>query len=115
MGDRVTIKSGVQLWDGCRVEDNVFIGPNVSFSNDRMPRSTVRPPAFAGVLLENGASIGAGAVVLPGIRVGQGALVGAGAIVSKDVPALAVVRGDPSTVTRYLRADDPVAPPQLPQ
>jgi len=60
IGDNVTIKSGVQLWDGARVEDNVFIGPNVTFTNDLMPRSKVYPEQFLQIVVKSGASIGGG-------------------------------------------------------
>ena len=73
IGDRVTVKSGVQLWDGLRVGDDVFIGPNVTFTNDKFPRSKHYPDAFLQTTIENGASIGAGAVILPGLVIGQGA------------------------------------------
>jgi UDP-2-acetamido-3-amino-2,3-dideoxy-glucuronate N-acetyltransferase len=100
MGDRVTVKSGVQLWDGVRVEDDVFIGPNVTFTNDKFPRSRVRPDAFARTLIRKGASIGGGAVLLPGITVGEGAMVGAGAVVTQDVSPGTVVVGNPARTVR---------------
>ena len=85
IGDRVTLKSGVFLWDGLTVEDDVFIGPNATFTNDRQPRSRVRVP-FEATVLKAGASIGAGAVILPGVTIGRGAMVGAGAVVTRSVP-----------------------------
>ena len=60
VGDRVTVKSGVQLWDGLRIEDEVFIGPNVTFTNDPFPRSKQYPPAFLVTTVKAGASIGGG-------------------------------------------------------
>jgi len=72
IGDRVTLKSGVQLWNGLRVEDDVFIGPNASFGNDRYPRSKRPPNAFTPTLLRRGASIGANATVLCGLVIGEG-------------------------------------------
>ena len=66
IGDRVTLKSGVQLWNGLRVEDDVFIGPNASFGNDRYPRSKRPPNAFTPTLLRRGASIGANATCCAG-------------------------------------------------
>jgi acetyltransferase-like isoleucine patch superfamily enzyme len=104
IGDRVTIKSGVQLWDGLRVADDVFIGPNATFSNDKYPRSKQHQAPMA-THLERGASIGAGAVVLPGVRIGARAMVGAGAVVTRDVPARAVVSGNPARIVGY--ADTP--------
>ncbi len=101
VGDRVTIKCGVQLWDGIELEDDVFIGPNVTFTNDRLPRSKQYPAEFARTVVERGASIGGGAVILPGIRVGKSAMVGAGAVVTRDVPPFAVVVGNPARITGY--------------
>lgn len=98
IGDRVTIKSGVQIWDGLRIADDVFIGPNVTFTNDRHPRSGNKAFVREATFVEAGASIGAGAVVLPGIRIGAGAMVGAGAVVTTDVPAGAIVIGNPARV-----------------
>jgi UDP-2-acetamido-3-amino-2,3-dideoxy-glucuronate N-acetyltransferase len=102
MGDRVTVKSGVQIWDGSVIGDDVFIGPNATFSNDLYPRSKQYPKQFIGITIHNGASIGANATLLPGISVGERAMVGAGAVVTKDVPARAVVVGNPAKIVRYL-------------
>ena len=96
IGDWVTVKSGVQLWDGLTVEDDVFIGPNVTFSNDRHPRSGHRDFVREDTVIERGASIGAGAVILPGVRIGAGAMVGAGAVVTRDVRAGLTVVGNPA-------------------
>jgi acetyltransferase-like isoleucine patch superfamily enzyme len=98
IGDRVTVKSGVQLWDGLRVGDDVFIGPNVTFTNDRHPRSGNREFEKLPTVLEEGCSIGAGAVILPGLRIGSAAMVGAGAVVTRDVPAGATVVGNPARI-----------------
>lgn len=104
VGDRVTIKSGVQLWDGVRLGDDVFVGPNVTFANDRFPRSKKYPEEFLQTVVADGASLGAGAVILPGVRIGRNAMVGAGAVVTKDVPANAVVVGNPARITGYAGA-----------
>src|SRR5262245_42169094 len=74
IGDRVTIKSGVQLWDGLRIADDVFVGPNATFSNDKYPRSKQYPSDVTYTHIARGASIGAGAVILPGLRVGTRAM-----------------------------------------
>lgn len=100
IGDRVTVKSGVQLWDGLRVGNDVFIGPNVTFTNDKYPKSQNSNFKLALTWLEAGASIGGGATVLPGIRVGVGATIGAGAVVTKDVPAGATVVGNPAKIIK---------------
>ncbi|WP_044870723.1 acyltransferase [Pseudomonas sp. LFM046] len=111
IGDRVTVKSGVFLWDGIRVADDVFIGPNATFANDPMPRSKVYPEQFLEVRLERGASIGANATLLPGVTIGEYAMVGAGAVVTKDVPPRAVVVGNPARILRYLDDHDPISQP----
>jgi UDP-2-acetamido-3-amino-2,3-dideoxy-glucuronate N-acetyltransferase len=103
IGNYVTVKSGVQLWDGLRIEDNVFIGPNATFTNDLMPRSKVYPEHFSGITLKRGSSIGANVTLLPGVTVGVEAMVGAGAVVTKDVPDYAVVVGNPAKIIRYTK------------
>lgn len=101
MGDRVTIKSGVQLWDGLRVGNDVFIGPNATFANDKFPRSRQHLDKPVETVIEDGASIGAGATVLPGIRIGRRAMVGAGAVVTRSVPPNAIVVGNPARIVGY--------------
>jgi len=105
IGDRVTVKSGVQLWDGVRLEDDVFVGPNVTFTNDTYPRSKKYPEIFPQTVVKKGASIGGGAVLLPGITIGEGAIVGAGAVVTKSVPPKVIVVGNPAQVKRELERD----------
>ena len=104
IGDRVTVKSGVQLWDGLRVADDVFIGPNATFSNDKYPQSKKYQAAVLQTHIGRGASIGSGANILPGIRIGSRAMVGAGAVVTHDVPAKAIVSGNPARITGYVDA-----------
>ena len=101
VGDRVTVKCGVQLWDGVRLEDDVFVGPNATFTNDKFPRSKRYPERFPETVVKKGASIGANATILPGITIGVNAMVGAGAVVTKDVPDYAVVAGNPARIIRY--------------
>lgn len=100
VGDRVTVKSGVQLWDGLRVGNDVFIGPNVTFTNDKYPVSRNTNFALELTWIEDGANIGGGATLLPGVRIGAGATVGAGAVVIYDVPAGATVIGNPARVIK---------------
>lgn len=109
VGDRVTVKCGVQLWDGLRIEDDVFIGPNATFTNDPFPRSRQYPQAFAQTTLGRGASIGANATILPGLSIGQHAMVGAGAVVTRPVPPHAIVRGNPARITGYTSSATPPA------
>jgi len=115
IGDRVTIKCGVQLWDGLRISDDVFIGPNATFSNDKYPRSKQHLTTVLQTHVEKGASIGGGASILPGLRIGARAMVGAGAVVTHDVPARAVVSGNPAHIVGYVDArrrpePEPAAP-----
>jgi acetyltransferase-like isoleucine patch superfamily enzyme/dTDP-4-dehydrorhamnose 3,5-epimerase-like enzyme len=111
VGDRVTVKCGVQLWDGVRVEDDVFIGPNATFSNDRFPRSRKRPKSFLATVVKEGASIGANATILPGLTIGRGAMVGAGAVVVESVPPYAVVAGNPARIVSYCDSGPMLAKP----
>ncbi|UCC98545.1 MAG: N-acetyltransferase [Phycisphaerales bacterium] len=102
IGDDVTIKSGAYLWDGLRIEDRVFIGPNVTFTNDIRPRSKSYPAQFSSTHIGQGTSIGANATLICGITLGQWTLVGAGSVVTKDVPDYALVYGIPASVKGYV-------------
>ena len=93
VGNRVTIKCGVYLWDGMRIEDNVFIGPNATFTNDKYPRSKIYPIEFSSIMLKKGCSIGANSTILPSVTIGENAMVAAGAIITKDVPPNTLVKG----------------------
>ncbi|MBB3223851.1 WxcM-like domain-containing protein [Pseudoduganella umbonata] len=104
VGDRVTIKCGVQLWDGVTLEDDVFVGPNATFTNDIFPRSKKFPEKFARTIIRRGASVGANATILPGITVEQGAMIGAGAVVTRSVPPNAIVVGNPAKIVGYVDA-----------
>ena len=105
IGNNVTVKCGVQLWNGLRVEDDVFIGANVSFTNDRYPRSKQYPVAFEKTVIRKGASIGAGSVILCGIEIGEKAMIGAGSVVTKDVPAGELWVGNPARFVRKLEEE----------
>ncbi len=102
IGDRVTIKCGVQIWEGVRLEDDVFVGPNATFTNDLFPRSKQYPESFTATYVRRGASIGANATILAGITIGERAMVGAGAVVTKDVPPGAIVIGNPARIRGYV-------------
>jgi UDP-2-acetamido-3-amino-2,3-dideoxy-glucuronate N-acetyltransferase len=112
IGDRVTIKGQVAIIDGMRIEDDVFIGPNATFTNDPFPRSR-RAFECETMVIGRGASIGGGAIFVPGVNVGEGAMVGAGAVVTKDVPPFTVVVGNPARVVREV-TDDERVPDQAP-
>jgi acetyltransferase-like isoleucine patch superfamily enzyme len=102
VGDRVTVKCGVQLWDGNILEDDVFVGSNATFTNDSFPRSKQYPDEFLQTIVKKGASVGANATLLPGITVGECAMVGAGAVVLHDVPPMAVAVGNPAQIKGYV-------------
>ena len=93
VGNNVTVKCGVQLWDGVRIEDDVFIGPNVTFCNDKYPKSRNKNWKKENVLVKKGASIGANATILPGVTIGENVLIGAGSVITKDVVANQIVKG----------------------
>lgn len=103
IGDNVTVKCGVYIWDGMRISDNVFIGPNVTFINDNYPRSKNYPTKFLETTIEEGASIGAGSIILGGLKIGANSLIGAGSVVTKDIPAHELWIGNPA---RFIRKID---------
>lgn len=113
IGNRVTVKCGVQLWNGIRIEDDVFIGPNATFSNDRYPRSGQHLSEYPITVVRRGASIGANATILPGITIGQYAMVGAGAVVTRSVPPYALVVGNPARIVRYVSNSSEVEPAKV--
>jgi len=107
VGSNSTIKNGNMLWQGVVLEDGVFVGPNVCFTNDMYPRSARLPQArerysdrewLLPTLVKQGASIGAGAVLLPGLTIGKFAVVGAGSLVTRDVPPHVLVVGNPARI-----------------
>jgi acetyltransferase-like isoleucine patch superfamily enzyme len=102
IGDRVTVKCGVSLWDGVRLEDDVFIGPDVSFSNDPRPRSGVHLDSHPRTVVRTGASIGTGSILLPGVTVGRYAMVGAGSLVTRDLPDFALAYGSPARLHGFV-------------
>lgn len=93
IGDRVTVKCGVQIWDGVEISDDVFIGPGVNFCNDRYPISRNKNYKLEKIKIGTGSSIGANSTILPGVKIGRGCVIGAGSIVANDVPDGAFVRG----------------------
>lgn len=112
VGDRVTVKCGVQLWNGVALEDDVFVGPNATFTNDRFPRSRQWLEENPRTVVHAGASIGANATILPGLEIGRGAMVGAGAVVTRSVPPYAIVTGNPARIHAYVQTSGPA--PQAP-
>ncbi len=110
VGDRCKIENNASLFEGLTLEDGVFVGPHAVFTNDRRPRAvnpdgslqTAADWAIGASTVGHGASIGAGAIVLPGLTIGRYAMVGAGAVVTKDVPAHALVVGNPARVSAWV-------------
>src|SRR2546423_13996460 len=98
LGDRVTVKNGTLVFSGVTCEDEVFLGPNVLFTNDLRPRAALRkgPDALLSPMVRRGASLGAGVVVVCGVEIGAYAFAAAGAVVTRDVPAHAFVAGNPA-------------------
>jgi len=96
LGNNVTVKNGVSIWEHVDIADNVFVGPNAAFTNDRFPRNPRRDFKAEATWIEEGASIGANATIVCGVRIGRRALVGAGAVITRDVPAHALVIGNPA-------------------
>jgi len=102
LGDRVTVKCGVYLWDGLVIEDDVFIGPCVTFTNDLKPRSRRYLDKYVSSVVRQGCSIGANATILPRTTLGRWSMVAAGSVVTHDVPAHALVIGVPAKVVGWV-------------
>jgi len=98
IGDNVTVKCGVQLWDGLRIGNNVFIGSNSTFTNDKRPNKLAKDWTCLQTIIEDDVTIGANATILPGLRLGKGCFIGAGSVVTKDVPPGVTVIGNPARV-----------------
>jgi len=104
IGNNVKIQNGVYVYHGVTVQDGVFLGPGVILTNDKLPRA-INPDGslksdadwqVSPTLIQRGASVGAGAVILPGVTIGEFALIGAGSVVTRDVPAHGLVYGNPA-------------------
>lgn len=98
IGDRTTIKSGVQIWDGVTIGSDVFVGPNVTFTNDKYPVSKNKDFKLLNTIIEDGVSIGANSTILPGVKIGSKAVIGAGSVVTKDVLPNTTVFGNPAKI-----------------
>jgi UDP-2-acetamido-3-amino-2,3-dideoxy-glucuronate N-acetyltransferase len=96
IGDNVTLKCGVYVWNGVVLEDDVFVGPNATFTNDPRPRSRNQPAKWGRTVVRRGASIGAGAVLLSDLEIGEYAMIGAGSLVSKTVGPYELWIGSPA-------------------
>lgn len=102
IGDNVTVKSGVQLWNGVQLENGVFVGPNVTFTNDNSPRSKNTQWKELPTRIGKGASIGANSTILCGIELGAYCMIGAGSVVTKSVPPFTLWYGNPAVHKGYV-------------
>ena len=104
LGDNVTVKNGTLVFDQVTCEDDVFLGPNVLFTNDLRPRAHVKRGSeeFLPTLVRHGATLGAGVVVVCGTSVGESALAAAGAVITRDVPAHGFVAGNPAVLKGWV-------------
>ena len=110
IGRRCKISSHTFICEGVQIEDGVFIGHSVTFINDSYPRATTAEGSLQTEAdwkvertnVKRGASIGSGATILANITIGENAIVGAGSVVTKDIPANAIVAGNPAKVLRFL-------------
>lgn len=113
VGQRCKISSHTFICEGVKIEDNVFVGHSVTFINDSYPRAiaadgglqTEKDWKVEQTLVKKGASIGSGSTILSNVVIGENAIIGAGSVVTKDVPADAIVAGNPAKVLRYITAE----------
>jgi len=101
IGDNVTVKCGVYLWDGITLEDHVQIGPNVTFTNDKYPRAK-QAFELQRIVIKQNASVGAGSIILGGVTIGENAMVGAGSLVTKSIPDGELWYGTPAKFIRKI-------------
>jgi acetyltransferase-like isoleucine patch superfamily enzyme len=117
VGQRCKISSHTFICEGVRIEDNVFVGHSVTFINDSYPRATTTDGGLQTeedwrveqTLVKKGASIGSGSTILSNVVIGENAIIGAGSVVTKDVPADAIVAGNPAKVLRYITAESRIS------
>lgn len=102
IGNNVKIQNGISVYHGVTVEDDVFLGPHMVFTNDLFPRSFIGDFELSKTLIKKGASIGANATVICGITIGEYAMVGAGSVVIKDVPNYGLVVGNPARLIGFV-------------
>ena len=102
IGNNVKIQNGVSVYQGVTIEDDVFCGPHMTFTNDLYPRSFSGSWEVINTLVKRGASIGAHAVIICGVTLGEYCMVGSGAVVTKDVPSYGLVRGNPARLVGFV-------------
>jgi UDP-2-acetamido-3-amino-2,3-dideoxy-glucuronate N-acetyltransferase len=104
IGDGVKLENRTTVYEGGTIEDDVFVGPHVTFTNDLIPRSFSTDWKIHPTLVKKGASIGGGTVVVCGINIGEYALLGAGSVVTEDMPPHALAYGNPARIRGFVRA-----------
>ncbi|MFN8356525.1 MAG: acyltransferase [Spirosomataceae bacterium] len=114
IGNNVTVKCGIYLWDGVEIEDDVHLGPNVVFTNDLRHRSKVYKPVVK-TLIKQGASLGANSTILAGVTVGEYAMTGIGSVVTRDVKSHALVYGNPARQRGWVGFDGEKLQPHSPK
>ncbi|EHR79144.1 acetyltransferase [Thermococcus litoralis DSM 5473] len=102
IGNNVKIQNGVSVYRGVKVEDDVFLGPHMTFTNDLYPRAFNEDWEVVPTLVKKGASIGAHATIVCGVTIGEYAMIGAGAVVTKDVPPFGLVFGNPARLRGFV-------------
>lgn len=102
LGNRCKVQNGVSIYQGVSIGNGVFVGPNVTFTNDRYPRAHSQDWEIVPTIIEDGVSIGANATIVCGVKLGQNCMIAAGAVVTRDVPSFALVMGQPARVVDYV-------------
>ena len=102
IGDNVKIENRASIFQGVHIEDDVFIGPHVVFTNDLRPRAFSQDWKIVETYVRRGASIGANSTIICGVEIGEYAMVGAGSVVTKDVPPHALVYGNPARIRGFV-------------
>lgn len=105
IGNRCKIQNTVSVYQGVTIEDDVFVGPNVSFTNDRVPRAFNTDWRITPTIVKRGASLGANSTIICGVTIGEYAMVAAGSVVTKDVEPYTLVRGNPARYAYHIDKD----------
>ena len=112
IGNGVKIQNNVSVFEGVIIQDDVFLGPSVVFTNVKFPRAFKTPEKYQITVVEKGASIGANATILCGITIGQYALIGAGSVVTKNVGKGALAYGNPATEHGWIDSEGEIICPK---
>lgn len=105
VGNGVKIENGVSVFHGATIEDDVFIGANVAFTNDKYPRAFKTDWQIIPTLIKKGASIGANTTIVCGVTIGQYAMIGAGSVITKDIPDFGLAYGNPAEIKGFVNKE----------